>query len=118
MVEYLLARGAAVNATDDRRRSPLFVAVHEGRDDMVRLLTEHGADVNLADERDWTPLHAASWNGDKTLVQFLLTHGANVSATNTDGHTPLQLTIEEGHRGEASPLHRADVATLLRQHGS
>ena len=48
MAEYLLSRGADVNAVTYSRNTCLHTATGRDMDEMVKLLLKHGANVNLA----------------------------------------------------------------------
>ncbi|XP_008398616.1 myotrophin [Poecilia reticulata] len=47
VVEYLLEKGADVNATDKHGLTPLICACFEGHCDCVKILLEKGADRNI-----------------------------------------------------------------------
>ena len=55
-MEFMLAHGADVNATDSRGDTALHRAAYYGRKDMVALLLEYGARVNAQNEAGLTPL--------------------------------------------------------------
>jgi len=44
-VELLITYGADLNAKDYYARTPLFVAIHAGKKEIVKLLRDHGAVV-------------------------------------------------------------------------
>ncbi len=71
-IRQLLAAGAAIEACDDERRTPLFEAAARGHHLAVRVLLEAGARVEITD-RDWeTPLHVAAARGHLAVVDALL----------------------------------------------
>jgi ankyrin repeat protein len=49
-VTLLLERGAAIDATDNRGRTPLMIAAERGHAAIVALLMAHGAAVDLRDK--------------------------------------------------------------------
>lgn len=48
-----------INLRNNKRQTPLALAVSESYTAMIELLIEHGADVNADDEDGDTPLHLA-----------------------------------------------------------
>lgn len=85
----LLALGAAPNAYDVARETPLFRAVNLGYAECVRVLLDSGADPNFANRRGETPLHRAARRGKRLLVPLLLAAGARPEAVDRAGNTPL-----------------------------
>lgn len=82
-LEYLLAHGADVNATNSHGRSPLHVAISTDwpcgfwREGTVRVLLKHGGDPNASDSRSGsTPLAMSDHAG---VTRALLEHGADIS---------------------------------------
>lgn len=49
MVELLVARGCALDSTDQEGRTALRAASWSGHEDIVRILVTHGAQINLTD---------------------------------------------------------------------
>jgi len=66
-VEYLLERGAYVNAVNARGRTALHGAAHIRSDAIVQLLAAHEASLNVADEKGITPLMIAEGGGHVLL---------------------------------------------------
>jgi ankyrin repeat protein len=58
-VEFLIARGADVNATNPSGQTALHGAAYMGADAVVRLLVRHGATVNVQDAQGQTPYRLA-----------------------------------------------------------
>ena len=112
VVEFLLARGAAVNSPSRNamRVMPLHSAIANRRTAIVKLLLDHGAEVNAAQADDFTPLHEAAQNGLLDVTQWLLDRGANVNPRlSSSGNSPLALAIEHQH---------GEVVQLLRSQGA
>lgn len=59
-VRFLLDSGAAVDALDSRRQSPLFSAMKFERREVVSLLLERGADPLLLNKAGFSALHLAA----------------------------------------------------------
>jgi len=97
MANYLISRGAKVNAFD-RIASPFYEAVDAGNMDMVRLLLSKGAKVNAKlPNSDQTPLFAAARNGSVDILTELLNNKAKVNVTDENGLTPLMIAAYEGN---------------------
>ena len=50
MTEFLLRKGANVNATNKNHGTPLHLAAFVGHLEIVKLLAENGADLNAANK--------------------------------------------------------------------
>lgn len=74
LVEWLLSKGADVNAPAARRLNALQLAIRSGSMSMFTLLLMSGADVNNRDTepRSNTTLETAAENGRLAMVQMLL----------------------------------------------
>lgn len=116
MVDFLLARGADVNATS--KNASALRAIHSAvahRGDpavalaIAKALVAAGAEINLAQQGGWTPLHAAAFHGHAPLVEFLLAHGADVHLKADNGQTALAMAVSKKHN---------QAAALLRKHGA
>jgi len=133
LVEMILARGAAPNPPEGKRRpiTALHRAVSAKHHVIVKLLLKHGARVNVQDYNGNTPLHNAcsvQWASD--MVKLLLKHGADVRATDNRGSTPLHsardgyvaaLLIEKGadiraqNKAGHRPIHYALNASVVQE---
>ena len=101
----LLARGAAVDASDRRGLTPLMWASASGHAELARLLLESGAAVDRRASDGTTALMLASANGFTDIVRALILKGADVAAAR-GGVKARQLALERAH---------ADTSTLLEQ---
>ena len=77
----MLDAGASANDTDQRGRTPLFVAARNNHLQTVRALLERGADPTVAAGDGQTPLstaclHTLSQECDTEIVRLLVLHGA------------------------------------------
>lgn len=80
LVEYMLQRGAPVNARTQAGITPLFSAVGRGSLVLTKLLLKHGADPNIAADGGCTPLILAAWDGEQSLINALVASGADLDA--------------------------------------
>ena len=76
-LQFLLDRGADINARDADNRSPLMLAVTHSRTKVVELLLAHGADANAADRSGATPLQAAVSTHQTAIAATLRAAGAH-----------------------------------------
>jgi hypothetical protein len=70
-------QGAALNERDQLGRTPLMLAVIDGRRDVVRLLLDRGADPNAADDSGRTPLQMARQANLREIAALLERSGAH-----------------------------------------
>ncbi|KAJ5369238.1 uncharacterized protein N7496_008998 [Penicillium cataractarum] len=61
-IKLLLRRGANINATDMKFRTPLHLAGIEGKDDILKLLLDHGADPEARDDEGLGLCMVRSWS--------------------------------------------------------
>jgi ankyrin repeat protein len=141
--ELLIAKGADVNARNNKGETPLFLPLLRNQEGIVQLLIAKGADVNARNNEGETPLLMAlrftSGMGGMVgegVVQLLIVRGADVNAKGGLGLTPLhlagsqevaELLIAKGANVNAktnegdTPLHSArskEVAELLIAKGA
>jgi len=82
---------------DEKRTSPLMLAVMHGHTDVVQELLKNGADVNEYDASGRTALMVAALTGRTPILQTLLSNGASVNVQNTEGWTALMYAAWNGH---------------------
>ncbi len=104
VVEFLLERGATVDARNDANNTPLhFAAMHKHRE-VAELLLAKGADPSTKSYGGGAPLHLAvlptierktiTWRlpeprAGTELVELLLAQGVDINVRNDRGNTPL-----------------------------
>lgn len=101
--EWLLARGANVNAAQPHGLSPLMLAVFRSRSgeepgdaDLVGLLLSAGANTETRTHSGITPLIYACGLGHARAAESLLAAGADVRACDLRGRTALAAAAESG----------------------
>ncbi len=96
-VRRLLGEGAAVDAQDQQRQTPLLLAVSAGHTDAARALIEAGADINAqAGNRD-TPWLLAGARGRTEILKLMIPRGPDLTIRNRYGGNALIPACERAH---------------------
>lgn len=98
VAEFLLERGADVNAQDKGGLIPLHNASSYGHLDIAALLIKYNTVVNATDKWGFTPLHEAAQKGRTQLCALLLAHGADPFLKNQEGQSPVDLATADDVR--------------------
>ncbi|MBC8289770.1 MAG: ankyrin repeat domain-containing protein [Planctomycetes bacterium] len=88
-VRKLVERGASINITDHKGKTPLHRASQAGHVNITRLLLKKGAELEATDPTGITPLVEAAHHGRTAVVEILLAEGANLAHLDHRGETPL-----------------------------
>lgn len=97
----ILVEVSHLEALDDHKISPLFVAAQYGQRECLEILVNAGANVNTQAADLATPLLIASQEGQQACVDFLLDHGAdpNIACGHDWPQLPIHAAAEFGHIG-------------------
>ncbi|XP_075937717.1 ankyrin repeat and SOCS box protein 3 isoform X1 [Anarhichas minor] len=90
-----------LEALDDHKISPVFVAAQYGQQQCLEILVNAGANVSTQAADLATPLLIASQEGHQACVDFLLDHGAdpNLACSHEWPQLPIHAAAEFGHIG-------------------
>ena len=121
-VQWLLEKGANVNARSGDSCSALLLASSGGHDQIVQQLLKERANVNPQGRYYGSAIQAAVGEGHDQIVQWLLRKGADVNTQGGHYGSALQAAVVKGHgqiverlleRGLRKLMLRADPATML-----
>lgn len=79
--------------------TPLGIASHFNKQEIVRLLLTHKADPNIPAQNGYQvfPLHSALSNNHSTISKMLIEAGAEVNVKQKGGFTPLHFAAQHGN---------------------
>ena len=71
IAEYLLGKGANINAVDRLGSTVLILAAMEGNTNAVKFFLEHGADPTIKNIKGWDAMQYAKSGGFEDIVELL-----------------------------------------------
>jgi len=97
IVDMLIhAKGIDINATTDKKNTPLLTALIMKQTEHALALIDAGADVTIPNTQGNTPLHIAVKINSVECVRALLLKYADTKVKNNAGETPLSLAHKDG----------------------
>ena len=116
----LINRGAPVDSPERNTEfTPVFMAISNGSENMLRMLIEQGASIEIYDDKGYAPIHRAVTGEDYTasapypaenIIEVLLEYGGDVNyPTKKEGATPLMISAQE---------HKANIMRFLIDSGA
>lgn len=104
MVEYLISKGARIDAGMSNGDSPLHCAALKGNAEVVEALLQCGAPVSAKNTSGQTPLHYAAQKGSCEIVNLLVSHGADVTCRDAMECAPPDVARANGNDAAADLL--------------
>ena len=93
IAEYLISKGANIEAKDDDGNQIIHSASIGGLLPIVQYLIETAKiDKDITNSSGKTPLHYACLYGHERIVEYLISQGANIEAKDVNSWTPLHFT--------------------------
>lgn len=103
-MEYLLEKGANINAKDHSEETALIKEAFWGRPKLIQLLLTHGADISLKNHYGWDALLRAVAGDQPEIVKLLLEHGADIYTRDKWGKNLLLTAAAYGCNGMLDKL--------------
>ena len=89
ILQFLLEKGAKINAKGKNAQTPLMFAVAGGHLAAFQLFVKNKSKLNVKNKNGWTLLMAAAESGNVALVQALIDMGQKIEEHSKDGWTCL-----------------------------
>lgn len=100
-IEYLLKRGAKIDARDTDGQTPLMIAARTGDLSVINGFLEYNANPNLQDNDGWTAaMHAVRTNEPK-IFRLMGRFKTNFDLVNKDGLTALAMAVHDNRANAA-----------------
>lgn len=99
IVEFLLSKGADIDAWNNAHQNPLLHAAYYGKAPVVKLLLDKGANFKERDRYGRTVLHYPVRAGHRDVVEILVGKGMDITGEDGMGVSSLRFAIEGGHAG-------------------
>lgn len=100
-IEYVLKRGARIDARDQDGQTPLMVAVKSGDLSIINGLLAYKANPNLQDHDGWTAAMYGVRSNEPKIFRLLGKFKADFNKVNKDGLTALALAIVDNKANAA-----------------
>lgn len=90
IIDFLLSKGAKINFSGYRARTPLIVALRnrKHKTNIIDMLIKHGAKINIKDKYGNQPIHFSAASSFR-YFQILAANGADLNALTDSDETPL-----------------------------
>ncbi len=128
MVNFLIEKGADVNASSYSGASPLHKAADKANLEIVKTLHIHNADINHRDNNNKTPIFEAVGNAnygksEELVIVYLIENGADINSKSIYNDFPIHRAAMNGYvqavetiinlGGEVDPKNKEGVTPLM-----
>ncbi|XP_057566675.1 ankyrin repeat domain-containing protein 27 isoform X2 [Hippopotamus amphibius kiboko] len=117
LIDFLVSKGAVVNATDYHGSTPLHLACQKGYQSVTLLLLHYKASAEVQDNNGNTPLHLACTYGHEDCVKALVYYdvqACRLDIGNEKGDTPLHIAARWGYQGIIETLLQNGASTEIQ----
>lgn len=117
LIDFLVSRGAVVNATDYHGSTPLHLACQKGFQSVTLLLLHYKASTEVQDNNGNTPLHLACTYGHEDCVKALVYYdvqACRLDIGNEKGDTALHIAARWGYEGIIETLLQNGAPTTIQ----
>lgn len=108
LMDFLVAKGAAIDSSDKQGLTPLMYAIRNGKINAVQFLLDKGALIDAKNNDGFTPLMWAIHRKQPEIAKLLLHKNADISLTDNQGVTALM---------ESATHNLPEIAQLLISKG-
>jgi ankyrin repeat protein/L-ascorbate metabolism protein UlaG (beta-lactamase superfamily) len=114
LMEFLIQKGANIDALDAEGRTPLIGAIMSRKPELAHTLVNRGADVKIKSKEGASAIIYTLFFGPEDLIEPLLDHGQNVNERFIGGVTLMQGAAAMGNINAMKILfeHGADVNAI------
>ncbi|XP_061029250.1 ankyrin repeat domain-containing protein 27 isoform X2 [Eubalaena glacialis] len=117
LIDFLVSKGAVVNATDYHGSTPLHLACQKGCQSVTLLLLHYKASAEVQDNNGNTPLHLACTYGHEDCVKALVYYdvqSCRLDIGNEKGDTPLHIAARWGYQSIIETLLQNGASTEIQ----
>ncbi|KAL1769523.1 ankyrin repeat domain-containing protein 27 [Sigmodon hispidus] len=117
LIDFLVSKGAVVNATDYHGSTPLHLACQKGFQSVTLLLLHYKASTEVQDNNGNTPLHLACTYGHEDCVKALVYYdiqACRLDIGNEKGDTALHIAARWGYQGIIETLLQNGAPTEIQ----
>ncbi|XP_066876430.1 ankyrin repeat domain-containing protein 27 isoform X12 [Kogia breviceps] len=117
LIDFLVSKGAVVNATDYHGSTPLHLACQKGCQSVTLLLLHYKAGAEAQDNNGNTPLHLACTYGHEDCVKALVYYdvqSCRLDIGNEKGDTPLHIAARWGYQSIIETLLQNGASTEIQ----